>query len=111
MSKPPNWRRLWHRKPLDAILVAAATAHYERTLKWTDLTLLALGSIIGAGVFVLTGQAAAEYAGPAIVVSFVIAGVVAAFSALCYAELSGLIPLSGSAFVGSNCTRFCALDV
>ncbi len=110
MSKP-NWRRMWYRKPLDAILVAAATAHYERTLKWTDLTLLALGSIIGAGVFVLTGQAAAEHAGPAIVVSFVIAGVVAAFSALCYAELAGLIPLSGSAFVGTRTCQFVSTEL
>lgn len=101
----PDWARLIRRKPLDEILVVAATAHYERTLRWPDLTLLSLGSIIGAGVFVLTGQAAADHAGPAITLSFVIAGTVAAFSALCYAELAGLIPLSGSAYVGFRFPR------
>ncbi|KAI9022070.1 amino acid/polyamine/organocation transporter, apc superfamily [Hyaloraphidium curvatum] len=79
----------------------ASTGAYSRSLRWWDLTLLSLGSIIGAGVFVLTGQAAADHAGPAIVLSFVIAGTVAAFSALCYAELAGLLPCSGSAYTYS----------
>ena len=96
----PDWRRLLRRKALAEVLVEASTTRYERTLRWWDLTLLGLGSIIGAGVFVLTGQAAAAHAGPGIVLSFAIAGLVAAFSALCYAELAGLIPLSGSSYVG-----------
>jgi APA family basic amino acid/polyamine antiporter len=62
------------------------------------LTLTGIGTVIGAGIFVITGQAAAHYAGPAIVFSFVIAGVVCVFSALCYAEMASMVPLAGSAY-------------
>jgi len=64
---------------------------------WT-LTLIGIGSVIGAGIFVITGQAAAAYAGPAIALSFVLAAVVCVFSALCYAEMASLVPLAGSAY-------------
>ena len=64
---------------------------------WT-LTLIGLGSVIGAGIFVITGQAAAAYAGPAIALSFVLAAVVCVFSALCYAEMASMVPLAGSAY-------------
>ncbi|NDD58874.1 MAG: amino acid permease [Chlamydiae bacterium] len=70
----------------------------KRTLSALNLTAIGIGAIIGAGLFVLTGQAAAEYAGPGITISFILAGIVAMFSALCYAEFASLIPISGSAY-------------
>ena len=65
---------------------------------------LGIGCIIGAGIFVLTGKAAASYAGPAISLSFVLAGVVCAFVGLCYAELAAMIPVSGSAYTYAYAT-------
>ncbi len=70
----------------------------KRTLTAKDLTILGVGAIIGAGIFVLTGIAAAKYAGPAIVLSFVFAGIACALAALCYSELAAMIPVSGSAY-------------
>src|SRR6266513_511880 len=70
----------------------------KRALVPTNLTTLGIGAIIGAGIFVLTGQAAAQYAGPAIVLSFVLAGIACAFAGLCYAEFAAMIPISGSAY-------------
>ncbi len=60
-----------------------------------DLTLLGIGAIVGAGIFVLTGVAAAKYAGPAITLSFVVAGFACAMAALCYAEFAAMIPIAG----------------
>src|SRR5438132_14432439 len=70
----------------------------KRALGPLNLTTLGIGAIIGAGIFVLTGQAAAQYAGPAIVLSFVLAGIACAFAGLCYAEFAAMIPISGSAY-------------
>lgn len=70
----------------------------KKTLTATNLTTLGIGAIIGAGIFVLTGQAAAQYAGPAIVISFIISGLACAFAGLCYAEFASMIPISGSAY-------------
>jgi APA family basic amino acid/polyamine antiporter len=70
----------------------------KRALGPLNLTTLGIGAIIGAGIFVLTGQAAAKYAGPAIVFSFVLAGIACAFAGLCYAEFAAMIPISGSAY-------------
>jgi basic amino acid/polyamine antiporter, APA family len=70
----------------------------KRALGPVNLTALGIGAIIGAGIFVLTGHAAAEYAGPAIVISFILAGIACAFAGLCYAEFSAMIPISGSAY-------------
>ena len=70
----------------------------KRSLGAWNLTSLGVGGIIGAGIFVMTGQAAANYAGPAIILSFVLAGICCAFAALCYAELASMIPVSGSAY-------------
>ena len=70
----------------------------KRTLTGTNLVLLGIGAIIGAGIFVLTGQAAATYAGPGIVISFVIAGFGCLFAGLCYAEFASMIPIAGSAY-------------
>jgi APA family basic amino acid/polyamine antiporter len=77
-------------------------AEHDRRLKRVlgplDLTMLGIGAIIGTGIFVLTGQAAAAYAGPAIVLSMVIAGLVSALAALCYAEFASTVPVAGSAY-------------
>ena len=70
----------------------------KRVLTATNLVLLGIGAIIGAGIFVLTGTAAAQYAGPGIVLSFVLAGVGCLFAGLCYAEFSSMIPVAGSAY-------------
>ncbi len=71
---------------------------FKKSLTALNLTTLGIGAIIGAGIFVLTGQAAAQYAGPAIVLSFVISGFACAFAGLCYAEFASMIPVSGSAY-------------
>jgi len=70
----------------------------KRALTATNLVLLGIGAIIGAGIFVLTGTAAAQYAGPAIVLSFVLAGFGCLFAGLCYAEFASMIPVAGSAY-------------
>lgn len=77
---------------------AESDQRLHRALGPVNLTMLGIGAIVGAGIFVLTGQAAAQYAGPAIVFSFVLAGVACAFAGLCYAEFSAMIPISGSAY-------------
>ncbi len=66
--------------------------------------MLGIGAVIGAGIFVMTGNAAANHAGPAIVLSFVIAGVACAFAGLCYAEFAAMLPVSGSAYSYSYAT-------
>jgi APA family basic amino acid/polyamine antiporter len=71
----------------------------RRSLGALDLTMLGVGAIIGAGIFVLTGHAAAQYAGPAIVLSFLLAFVACGFAGLCYAELASMLPIAGSAYV------------
>ena len=76
----------------------------KRTLTTWDLTGIGIGGIVGAGVFVLTGQAAALYAGPAVVVSFLVAGLGCFFCALCYAELSSTMPVAGSAYSFTTAT-------
>ncbi|WNS75799.1 amino acid permease [Bacillus sp. DTU_2020_1000418_1_SI_GHA_SEK_038] len=73
----------------------------KRVLGAVDLTMLGVGAIIGTGVFVLTGVAAAKYAGPALILSFIIAGLACAFAALCYSEFASMIPASGSAYTYS----------
>ena len=70
----------------------------KRVLGRWDLVGLGIGAIIGAGIFVLTGQAAAQYAGPGIVISFILSGIVSALAGLCYAELASSIPVAGSAY-------------
>jgi APA family basic amino acid/polyamine antiporter len=70
----------------------------KRALGPVNLVALGIGAIIGAGIFVLTGQAAANYAGPAIVYSFILAGTACALAGLCYAEFSAMIPIAGSAY-------------
>jgi APA family basic amino acid/polyamine antiporter len=85
-----------------AVLMEEAGAEGEGSLKRalgaTNLTLLGIGAIIGAGIFVLTGTAAAQYAGPAVVLSFILSGIACLFAGLCYAEFASMIPIAGSAY-------------
>ncbi|BBL76500.1 amino acid permease [Methylomagnum ishizawai] len=90
----------WRVKPLDAILATAEKKGLHRSLGAWQLTLLGVGAIIGTGIFVLTAEAA-QKAGPGMMLSFVIAGFVCAVAALCYAELSSMVPVSGSAYTYS----------
>src|SRR3984957_4379284 len=88
-------------KPRSMLMSEASTegeATLKRSLGPVNLITLGIGAIIGAGIFVLTGQAAAEHAGPAVVLSFVVAGITCAFAGLCYAEFASLIPIAGSAY-------------
>jgi basic amino acid/polyamine antiporter, APA family len=89
------------RKPLSMIMEEAGQQGdhcLKRALGVTNLVALGVGAIIGAGIFVLTGSAAAQYAGPAIVLSFILAGIGCVFAGLCYAEFASLIPIAGSAY-------------
>jgi basic amino acid/polyamine antiporter, APA family len=76
----------------------------RRALGPLNLVTLGIGAIIGAGIFVITGQAAAQFAGPAIVISFVMAGIACAFAGLCYSEFASMIPIAGSAYTYSYAT-------
>jgi APA family basic amino acid/polyamine antiporter len=92
---------LWTTKSIAELQVEATdegTHGLKRTLNATNLVLLGIGAIIGAGIFVLTGTAAANFAGPAIVLSFVLAGLGCLFAGLCYAEFASMIPIAGSAY-------------
>jgi APA family basic amino acid/polyamine antiporter len=84
-------------KPLDAILATAEKKGLQRSLGPVQLTLLGVGAVIGTGIFVLTSEAA-QKAGPGMMISFIIAGFVCAVAALCYAELSAMVPVAGSAY-------------
>jgi basic amino acid/polyamine antiporter, APA family len=87
-------------KSLDAILATAEKKSLTRTLGAFQLTMLGIGAVIGTGIFVLTAEAA-QKAGPGMMAAFVIAGVVCAVAALCYAEMSAMVPVSGSAYTYS----------
>ena len=87
-------------KPLDAILATAEKKSLHRSLGPIQLTLLGIGAVIGTGIFVLTA-AAAQKAGPGMMVSFIIAGLVCAVAALCYSELASMVPVAGSAYTYS----------
>jgi basic amino acid/polyamine antiporter, APA family len=90
-----------HGGNLDAILATAAADRKRlnsNALGAFSLTLLGVASVVGAGIFVVTGDAAAHYAGPAVLISFLLAGIVAGLTALCYAELAASIPVAGSTY-------------
>ncbi|HUC86527.1 MAG TPA: amino acid permease [Candidatus Acidoferrales bacterium] len=90
---------IFRRKSAAALQAEAqADQSLKRALGAINLTALGIGAIIGAGIFVLTGHAAAEFAGPGIVYSFMLSGLACAFAGLCYAEFASMIPLSGSAY-------------
>lgn len=95
-------RSLFAVKPVEASLTADDSL--RRTLGLKELIVLGVGAVIGAGIFVITGQAAAEHAGPALTLSFVLAGLAAALAALSYAEFAAMLPVSGSAYVYAYAT-------
>jgi APA family basic amino acid/polyamine antiporter len=98
-------KQLFLTKPLSQLLYESKeTGGLKRSLTALNLTTLGIGAIIGAGIFVLTGQAAAQYAGPAIVLSFVVSGLACGFAGLCYAEFASMIPIAGSAYTYSYAT-------
>src|SRR2546425_1813625 len=98
---------LWATKSI-SVLRAEADAVGERSLRRhlgvLNLITLGIGAIIGAGIFVLTGQAAALYAGPAVPLSFILTGIACAFAGLCYAEMASAVPVAGSAYTYSYAT-------
>ncbi|MGC8641064.1 MAG: amino acid permease, partial [Isosphaeraceae bacterium] len=97
----------WVRKSIAGLKAEAAESHehsLKRTLTATNLVMLGIGAVIGAGFFVLTGHAAAENAGPAISLSFVLGGIVCAFAGLCYAEMASTVPIAGSAYTYAYAT-------
>ena len=96
-GRPPG-HRLLLKKSVAQIQNEAAKSELKRSLGPINLMSLGIGAIIGAGIFVLTGQVAADYAGPAIMLSFVAAGIAVALAGLCYAELASTMPVSGSAY-------------
>lgn len=92
------------RKSVAQVQHETQTSELKRTLGAWNLVFLGIGCIIGAGIFVRTGNAAALHAGPAVLISYIIAGAVCAFAGLCYAELSSTLPVSGSAYTYSYTT-------
>src|ERR1044071_1780950 len=92
------------RKPISELISEANTGTLRRTLGAFSLTTLGVGAIIGAGIFVITGTAAAQFAGPALVLSMIIAAVGCAFAGLCYAEFASMIPVAGSAYTYAYAT-------
>ncbi|WP_375394270.1 amino acid permease [uncultured Sphingomonas sp.] len=92
------------RKTVEQVQRETQTSELKRTLGPWNLVFLGIGCIIGAGIFVRTGNAAALHAGPAVLLSFLVAGVVCALAGLCYAELSSTLPVSGSAYTYSYTT-------
>ncbi|WP_375605577.1 amino acid permease [Flavobacterium davisii] len=97
---------IWKRKSIDLLLAEASDSEkgLKRTLSSGALVALGIGAIIGAGLFSLTGIAAAENAGPAVTLSFVLAAIGCAFAGLCYAEFASMIPVAGSAYTYSYAT-------
>jgi APA family basic amino acid/polyamine antiporter len=96
---------LFRTKPLVQLLEESkSNQDLRKTLSALNLTTLGVGAVIGAGIFVITGQAAAMYAGPAIVISFLISGMACLFAGLCYAEFASMIPISGSAYTYAYAT-------
>jgi basic amino acid/polyamine antiporter, APA family len=99
--------KLFATKPLDTLMKEAQETgehSLRRALGPVNLLTLGIGAIIGAGIFVITGQAAAQFAGPAILFSFILAGIACAFAGLCYAEFASMIPIAGSAYTYSYAT-------
>ncbi len=97
-SRPSGLGRLFIRKSVEQMHAEHEQGELKKTLGPINLILLGIGCIIGTGIFVLTGRAAAEFAGPGIMISFVITGTLCALVALSYAELASAIPVSGSAY-------------
>ena len=103
-ARPGFLARIMMRKSVQQIQEETAASELKRSLGPWNLVFLGIGCIIGAGIFVRTGNAAALHAGPAVLISYLIAGVICAFAGLCYAELSSTLPVSGSAYTYSYAT-------
>src|ERR671920_1479058 len=93
-----------HTRSIAELQAEAERPTLRRALGPLHLTTLGIGSIIGTGIFVLTGTAASQNAGPALVISMIIAGVACAFAGLCYAEFAAMIPVAGSAYTYAYAT-------
>jgi APA family basic amino acid/polyamine antiporter len=91
-------KKLFVRKPLKADFIEEGEHTLKRHLGWFQLIVIGIGAIIGAGIFVITGKAAAEYTGPAIVLAFILASFICVLAGLCFAELSALIPIAGGSY-------------
>ncbi|MCU0353004.1 MAG: amino acid permease [Cytophagales bacterium] len=89
---------IWRKKPLEAYEADIKKSELKRVLGKWSLTAIGIGAIIGGGIFVLTGTAAHYHAGPALALSFVVAGIGCVFAALCYAEFASMLPVEGSAY-------------
>jgi len=96
--------RLFIKKSIDQIQRESNSQQLKRTLGPVNLVLLGIGCIIGAGIYVMTGNAAANFAGPGVMLSFIIAGTACAFAGFCYAELASTMPVAGSAYTYSYAT-------
>ncbi|MCY7674811.1 amino acid permease [Bacillus safensis] len=95
---------LFRKKSLDQLMLESQTKRLSRSLNTFDLILLGIGCVVGTGIFVITGVAAANDAGPAIIISFILAAIACALAAFCYAEFSSSIPVSGSVYTYSYAT-------
>ena len=100
----PRGNRLLNRKSIEQVQRESETHRLKRTLGPMNLVLLGIGCIIGAGIYVMTGNAAANFAGPAVVLSFIVAFFACVFAGLCYAELASTMPVAGSAYTYSYTT-------
>lgn len=98
IKRTPPLGRIFMRKSVEQMHAEHSGSELKKSLGALNLVLLGIGCIIGTGIFVLTGRAAAEFAGPGIMISFVITGTLCALVALCYSELAAAIPVSGSAY-------------
>ncbi|KAK9720922.1 hypothetical protein K7432_003817 [Basidiobolus ranarum] len=98
------WRKLFTVKSMDSLQVDISKSEMKRSLTYVDITAIGIGAIIGTGIFVLTGNAAALKAGPAIVLSFIVSGIAAATAALSYSEMACMIPVAGSAYTYAYAT-------
>ncbi|MCE5214805.1 MAG: amino acid permease [Methanobacterium sp.] len=98
-------RRIFWKKPINHLLeISESEKGLVKVIGTPSLLLMGLGAMIGAGIFILTGVASAYYAGPALIFSFILAGIACLFTALCYAEFASMVPVAGSAYTYSYVT-------
>ena len=95
---------LWYRKPVAQLIADSEAGHLKRALGPGALVLLGIGAIVGAGIFVMTGQVAAQHTGPGLILSMGLAAVACTLAGLCYAELASMIPVAGSAYTYAYAT-------
>ncbi|GCE16382.1 amino acid permease [Dictyobacter kobayashii] len=97
---------IWRVKPVDLMLKQGGETEHslKRTLGLFSITAMGIGAIVGTGIFVLTGVAAAKYAGPGLILSFIVAGIASGLAAICYAEFASSVPIAGSAYTYSYAT-------